>query len=138
MAEEPQFAPVTVTVCTTCRGESSDPEATRPGRLLARALNDQNLPANITLRGTECLSACSRACTLVIEGGAERWSYIYGDLDPETQVDDIASGIRAYAATLDGIVPWRERPVVFRKQSVARIPPRAMLGEDVTSEQDAE
>jgi predicted metal-binding protein len=23
----------------------------------------------------------------------------------------------------DGIVPWRDRPTIFRKQSIARIPP---------------
>ena len=29
----------------------------------------------------------------------------------------------AYAEAPDGIVPWRERPTIFRKQSLARIPP---------------
>ena len=27
------------------------------------------------------------------------------------------------AGAPDGLVPWRERPVIFRKQSLARIPP---------------
>ena len=36
---------------------------------------------------------------------------------------DILAGAAAYAATEDGLVPWRERPVIFRKQSLARIPP---------------
>ena len=30
---------------------------------------------------------------------------------------------RAYAATPDGIVPWRERPEIFRKRVIARVPP---------------
>jgi predicted metal-binding protein len=34
------------------------------------------------------------------------------------------NGVSAYAQTSDGVVPWRERPVVFRKQSIARIPPQ--------------
>jgi predicted metal-binding protein len=33
------------------------------------------------------------------------------------------AGAAAYAATPDGIVPWRSRPEIFRKQSLARIPP---------------
>ena len=32
----------------------------------------------------------------------------------------------AYASAPDGIVPWRERPIIFRKQSLARIPPMVL------------
>ena len=35
----------------------------------------------------------------------------------------ILEGAAKYASTSDGIVPWRDRPTVFRKQSIARIPP---------------
>ena len=38
---------------------------------------------------------------------------------------DIVAGAAAYAAAPDGIVPWRARPEIFRKQSLARIPPIA-------------
>jgi predicted metal-binding protein len=38
-------------------------------------------------------------------------------------VPDILAGAAAYGASTDGIVPWRERPIIFRKQSLARIPP---------------
>lgn len=123
--QDPTLAPVVVTVCTTCRQADTDPEAIRPGLVLAETLNAADLPSNVSLRGTECLSACSRGCALVIEGGEERWSYIYGDLDPASHSADILAGIHAYAATTDGLVPWRARPVVFRKQSVARIPPKS-------------
>jgi len=44
-------------------------------------------------------------------------------MDPEAHVEDILSGAAAYAATADGLVAWRERPQIFRKQSLARIPP---------------
>ena len=42
---------------------------------------------------------------------------------PRPTPPDILAGAAAYAAAPDGIVPWRERPVIFRKQSLARIPP---------------
>ena len=32
-------------------------------------------------------------------------------------------GATKYAATPDGVVPWRERPDHFRKNCIARIPP---------------
>ena len=117
---------VTVTVCTTCRrtvdGERV-PEEPRPGHRLHQALQAADLPEGVRLRGNECLSACSYGCSLAITGGPDRWTYIYGRLDPEDHLDQILDGIRAYAATTDGLVPWRERPEVFRKQSIARIPP---------------
>ena len=43
--------------------------------------------------------------------------------NPETSVETILDGLRRYAATSDGLVPWRERPEAFRKGVVARIPP---------------
>lgn len=116
--------PVTVTICTTCKaGQIDTGEGLRPGQRLFDALS-ATLPDGVRLRGAECLSACSRGCSLILSGGAGRWTYVYGDLDPDTHLPDIRDGIVAYAATADGIVPWRERPQVFRKQSIARIPPQ--------------
>ncbi|MDE4139894.1 MULTISPECIES: DUF1636 domain-containing protein [Rhodobacterales] len=125
---------VTLTICTTCKREGVDPEATRPGTLLLRALRAADLPDGVSVRGVECLSACKRGCSMVLSGGTERWSYIYGDLDPNQHVDDILQGAAAYAATADGLVPWRARPQVFRKQSIARIPPAPQPG-DIPSEE---
>lgn len=132
MAETPapKTADVTLTICTTCRREDVDPEATRPGSILMAALSEAELPAGVTVRGVECLSACKRGCAMVLTGGDGRWSYVYGDLDPETHVEDILAGAAAYAATSDGLVPWRERPQVFRKQSIARIPPLTIPSKD--------
>ncbi|KUP92010.1 DUF1636 family protein [Tritonibacter horizontis] len=134
---------VVLTVCTTCRREGSDPDAPRPGRLLADRLADRlaasgdDQPSGVRVRGVECLSACTRSCTLHLAGGPARWSYVYGDLDPDTHLDDILAGAAAYAATEDGFVPWRERPVVFRKQSIARIPPVDMPGVDLSADPTA-
>jgi predicted metal-binding protein len=112
-------------VCLTCRAEGADPEAERPGaRLhaaLAAALGRPDAPA-LRLVGVECLSNCRRPCTLAL-GGPGRWTYVYGDLDPDTQMDAILDGVARYAAAPDGLVPWRERPVIFRKGAVARVPP---------------
>ncbi|WP_278921232.1 DUF1636 domain-containing protein [Pseudophaeobacter profundi] len=128
----PNTAEVTLTICTTCKREGVDPESTRPGTLLLSALSEATLPDGVTVRGVECLSACKRGCAMVLTGGDTRWSYIYGDLDPEAHVDDILAGAAAYAATTDGLVPWRERPQVFRKQSIARIPPITFPCKDET------
>lgn len=41
----------------------------------------------------------------------------------EVDVPEILSGAAAYAAAPDGLVPWRERPEIIRKNSLARLPP---------------
>lgn len=121
---------IVISVCTTCRaGAPTDATGPRPGAQLHAALSEADLPANVHLRAVECLSACSRGCSLVIQGGAARWTYIYGDMDPDAHVPQILDGIRAYADTDNGLVPWRERPEVFRKQSIARIPPATPVTE---------
>ena len=38
---------------------------------------------------------------------------------------------RKFAATADGIIPWRERPLSFRKGVVSRTPPLALSVEEV-------
>ena len=118
-------APVELLVCTTCRaGAPTDQEGPRPGTQLFEALQATALPDHVTLRGVECFSNCDHGCSVTLRGGAGRWTYVYGDMDPDTQVEEILTGVRAYAQTTDGIVPWRERPQAFRKQSIARIPPQ--------------
>ncbi|KEJ90520.1 DUF1636 domain-containing protein [Sulfitobacter donghicola] len=108
-------------VCTTCKaGEVHEDDAQRPGARLHRALEATGAPEGVQIVGVECLSACKTgsAVALAQEG---KWTYVYGQMTEE-DAPDILAGAAAYAATEDGLVPWRERPVIFRKQSVARIP----------------
>lgn len=109
-------------VCTTCRaGSPVSDEDPPPGQQLYAALTDHGAPEGVTIRGVECLSACNHGCSVALSktGG---WSYVFGRM---TMADapEILRGAGLYAASDDGIVPWRDRPVIFRKQSLARIPP---------------
>ncbi len=112
-------------VCVTCRQAGGADEGPRPGATLMRALEEAlargEMPA-VRIEAVECLSVCKRPCTVAVSGPG-RWTYIYGDLDPAASVETILDGVRRYAATADGLVPWRERPEAFRKGVVARIPP---------------
>jgi predicted metal-binding protein len=124
---------VTLHVCVTCRPpDGPEAEADRPGSQLYRALQarlaEAEPPLDIRLEPARCLSVCKRPCTVAVSSPG-RWSYIYGDLDPAISLDAILDGVRRYAATSDGIVPWRERPQEFRKGVVARIPPLNSLPE---------
>ncbi|SIS59229.1 DUF1636 family protein [Phaeovulum vinaykumarii] len=111
-----------ITVCTTCRRTDADPAGPRPGAQLHAALSKAPLPEGVSLRAVECLSACGRGCAVSI-GAPGKWSYVYGDIHPETHVDQLLDGAARYHATEDGQIPWRERPEILRKQVIARIPP---------------
>ena len=117
--------PVEVLICTTCKRPDMDPEATRPGAVLLDQIAAGEVPDGVVVRGVECLSNCDHGCSVVLRGGAQRWTYVYGNLDPETDGAEIVrDGAERYLATRDGLVPWRERSQHFRKNCIARIPPQ--------------
>ncbi len=108
-------------VCTTCRAGQPVPEGEAcPGTQLHAALAPLT-PEGVTLRGVECLSACDTGCAVAL-GQPGGWTYVYGRMGLE-DAPEIARGAALYAATTDGLVPWRDRPAIFRKQCLARIPP---------------
>ena len=117
---------VTLHVCITCRaGQTLAEGETPPGARLHAAILEAGAPDGVDIVPVECLSACSQGCSVALSAPG-RWSYVYGRLS-EVNAPDIVAGATAYAASSDGIVPWRTRPEIFRKQSLARLPPIAVL-----------
>ncbi|MDO5612477.1 MAG: DUF1636 domain-containing protein [Paracoccus sp. (in: a-proteobacteria)] len=111
---------VEILVCATCKTPGFAGE-TRPGADLLAALADAP-PPGVRVTAVDCLSNCNRGCTIALRGPG-RWTYVYGDIDPARDLPDLLAGAAAYADTPDGLVPWRARPVLFRKHCIARIPP---------------
>ena len=117
---------VTLHVCITCRaGQELQEGETTPGSRLHAAIVGLGAPEGVQVVPVECLSACSQGCSVALSAPG-RWSYVYGRLT-EVNAPDVIAGAAAYATAPDGIVPWRRRPEIFRKQSLARIPPIASL-----------
>ena len=113
---------ITLHVCITCRaGEIEADGLARPGARLHAALTAVGAQEAVRIVPVECLSACTQGCAVALSAPG-RWSYVYGRLS-ESDAPEILAGAAAYARTSDGLVPWRERPTIFRKQSLARIPP---------------
>ena len=109
-------------VCTTCK--TSVPGQT-PGRSLinaAEALLSEHAGAVVSIKGVECLSVCKRPCTIALSGHG-KWTYVVGDVHPAEHAGDHVAMSLKYAASEDGIVPWRERPEIFRRNMIARVPP---------------
>ena len=119
---------VTLHVCITCRaGQTISEGQATPGSLLHKAIVNEGVPPGVNVVPIECLSACNNGCSVALSAPG-RWSYVYGRLS-QANARDVIAGATAYAAAPDGIVPWRSRPQIFRKQSLARIPPITNLSE---------
>jgi predicted metal-binding protein len=121
-------------VCITCRPADAPEGEIRPGLRLYQAISRALLEAGdaappVRIETVECLSVCKRPCTVAVSS-PRRWTYIYGDLDPDASVAPLLDGLSRYAASADGLVPWRERPDIFRKGVVARVPPNCSLARE--------
>jgi len=117
MASDP--APAELLVCVTCRRGTG---GTEDGAALFEALAAQGAPSGVRLAPVECLSNCSRGCTIALRGPG-RWSYVYGGFNGTEDAATVLDGTVRYAAAADGLVPWRARPEHFRRNCIARLPP---------------
>ncbi len=114
--------PATLYVCTTCRAGEPVIEGTPVrGAQIYAALTAGPAPDGVRIVAVECLSACNSGAAVALAAPGA-WSYVYGRIGL-ADVPDILDGAARYAATPDGLVPWRERPTVFRKNSLSRLPP---------------
>lgn len=125
-------ATVTIFVCVSCRRSLGDAEDSfdQPGRGLVETLTTrlrESGKTGVTVLPVDCLAVCKRPCTVAL-AGADKWTYLIGDLDPQTHADEIVAAAISFAASGNGIVPWRERPASFRKGVIARVPPIATGG----------
>ncbi len=114
-----------VYVCVTCRaeGEATPPPEGRAGqRLLDALLAELDPQSGISVVPVECLSVCRRPCTVSFAAPA-KWTYVYGDLPAEGAAPLVMAAARLYAATPDGLIPWKLRSDPIKKGVVARIPP---------------
>ena len=117
----------TIFVCISCRRSLGEGEESfdQPGRLLIEAIEARlrgDGYGRVSVAGVDCLAVCKRPCTIALSA-ADKWTYLIGDLDPDTQVEEIVAAARSFAASENGIIPWRERPASFRKGVIARVPP---------------
>ena len=109
-------------VCQTCRHTDKTEGTVPAGAWLLEKLQNTRLPDGVTVKGVSCLSNCKKGCTIVLQAPA-RWTYIYGNINPVSDLEQLCIGIVAYIESNDGVVPWKERVALFRKNSIARIPP---------------
>ena len=116
-------API-VYVCVTCRGPSGEDAPTadaRPGVRLAAATERAAAGTEVIVRRLRCFANCSRGPSAAMRANSS-WTYVFGGLD-ETNARALIDGARLLAAANDGILPWRGRPDVLKRNLIARVPP---------------
>ncbi len=107
-------------VCVTC-GRHPEPLAEPDGRCLLAALERAPAAPAVELRAIECLGVCRRGCAVAMSAPG-KWTYVFADLSV-ADAGEVLAGAGLYAASDNGMVPWRERPQPLRRGLVARIPP---------------
>jgi predicted metal-binding protein len=125
----PVTEPVVVTVCTTCRREGVAREAADGAALHAAVATAAGGKPGVIVRRTQCLSVCKRVCTVSISGEG-RYTYLFGDLDPAGDAPAVIAMAEACRDAAFGFVPWKARPEVLRKGTIARVPPPGWSPED--------
>ena len=113
-----------ITICTSCRHKGSD---CRPGyELIARlraaieAAGD-SVTEDFEVSGVACMAGCDRPCTVAYHG-TRKATYLFGDIEPDTDIDDLVAFAQHYAVLHDGWCSSVDRPGKLRKSTLARVP----------------
>ncbi|CAM3359818.1 DUF1636 domain-containing protein [Thalassospira profundimaris] len=112
-------------ICTTCTSSTaSAPSDPRDGQTLFERIQEvcatRDLPFEV--KPVECLTNCKSGCSVALNGSG-KWGYVYGNVDPDSMVENLCELASKYAESEKGIVAWRERPDALRRNVIARIPP---------------
>ena len=99
-------------ICTRCRDDVYD---SRGGKRLAEAFM-KRVPADVefSVRGVYCMSQCKRSCVVSFTA-PDRFTYTFGDLDPENpgDLDAILNFAKMYKNAPEGFVLRNDRPKVM-------------------------
>lgn len=113
-----------ITICTSCRHKGTD---CRPGYELIdrlhKAITDAGamVPEPFEISGVACMAGCDRPCTVAYHS-TRKATYLFGDIEPGTDIDDLVAFARQYASLDDGWCSSLERPGKLRTTTLARIP----------------
>lgn len=118
-------------VCTSCRHMGTQ---CRPGYELIRKLKEALKIAaplvgdDFEVSGIACMAGCSRPCTVAYRA-SEKATYLFGDIDPDTDIDDLVAFAKQYRELEDGWCNSTQRPGKLRKSTLARIPAALIVTE---------
>src|SRR5262245_62752657 len=74
----------------------------------------------VQVRAVQCLGVCKRPATVAVSA-PDGYTFVFGDLEPQSGADAIASFVLSYRIVDYGFVPWIARPELLRSRLVARM-----------------
>ena len=124
-----------ITICTSCRHKGTD---CRPGYelidKLRRAIEaaGDTVPETFEVSGVACMAGCDRPCTVAYHG-TRKATYLFGDIDPETDIEDLITFAKQYSYLNDGWCSSVDRPGKLRRSTLARVPAAMIAIEETES-----
>ncbi|MEL6806277.1 MAG: DUF1636 domain-containing protein [Pseudomonadota bacterium] len=121
-----------ITICTSCRRKGT---TCQPGydliAKLRRAITDAGsaVPEDFEISGVACMAGCDRPCTVAYHS-TKKATYLFGDIEPETDIEDLVTFARQYAYLHDGWCSSVDRPGKLRTATLARVPAAIIALED--------
>ncbi|WP_306043888.1 DUF1636 domain-containing protein [Mameliella sp. MMSF_3455] len=121
-----------ITICISCRHKGTE---CRPGYELIERLRQaiaeagDAVPEAFEISGVACMAGCDRPCTVAYHG-SKKATYLFGDIDPETDIADLVTFAKQYAYLHDGWCSSVDRPGKLHKSALARVPAAIMAIEE--------
>lgn len=119
-----------VVVCNTCRVSTEDRETAeglRGGALLAAALREAAAGSGVAIQEMACLFNCAQHCSIHLRAPG-KIGYVLGRFEPTPEAARaIVDYAVAYAASDEGVVPYRQWPEGVKGHFIVRVPPAGKL-----------
>ena len=126
-------------VCVLCRPAGTPREAPRAGLALFEAVQDAALRDDLPfiIRPVECMSACSRSCTVAFQS-KNKATYLFGDLQPdEATANAVLACAQLHQSSTDGFMHRDARAPQLREGILARLPAVLMTNNESEEIHDA-
>jgi len=123
-----------VVVCNTCRVSAEEREtadgvrggAVLAGELRALAAGEPRFAA-VAIEEMACLFNCTQHCSIHVRA-AGKIGYVLGRFEPTAHAAEaILDYVAAYAASDEGVVPYRQWPEGVKGHFIVRVPPAGMV-----------
>lgn len=126
-----------VVVCNTCRVSAEareTPDGVRGGALLAAALREAaaQIPGGtgVAIQEMPCLFNCTQHCSIHLRAPG-KIGYVLGRFEPTAEAARaIVEYAVAYAASDEGVAPYRQWPEGVKGHFIVRVPPTGRLVRD--------
>ncbi|MGB3494217.1 MAG: DUF1636 domain-containing protein [Elainellaceae cyanobacterium] len=118
----------TLFVCSLCG--FSEKERSRNGasggqhliQQLQQELENRNLQDVVDLQPLRCMAGCSQPCSVSV-AAPNKLTFILSGVSPTESAAVLSDFCRQYTDSVDGRVPYRERPAPIREATAFVLPP---------------